>query len=51
MDGKLTFILKAAGIEFASAGKIDVDNRFESQIEETETTYRKIVLKDNRVIG
>jgi len=43
--------LKVAGIELASAGEIDVDNRFESQIEETETTYRKIVLEDNRVIG
>lgn len=43
--------LKIVGIELASAGEIDVENRFESQIEETETTYRKIVLKDNRVIG
>ena len=51
MDGKLTFILKVAGIELASAGEINVDNRIESQIEETEATYRKIDLKDNRIIG
>ena len=43
--------LKVAGIELASAGEIDVDNKFDSQIEETETTYRKIILEDNRVIG
>lgn len=43
--------LKVAGLELASAGEIDVDNKFESQIEETKTTYRKIVLKNNRIIG
>jgi len=43
--------LKVAGIELASAGEIDVDNQLESHIEETEKTYRKIVLEDNRVVG
>jgi nitrite reductase (NADH) large subunit len=43
--------LKVVGIDLASAGEIDAENRFPAQIRETDTVYRKIVLDDNRIIG
>lgn len=43
--------LKVVGIELASAGEIDTENRYESRVEETDTTYKKIVIKDNCIIG
>jgi len=32
-------------------GEIDVENRFESRIKETDAVYRKIVIENNRIIG
>lgn len=44
--------LKVVGIDLASAGEIDAENRFSSKIEETEAVYKKIVCDDNRhIIG
>jgi nitrite reductase (NADH) large subunit len=43
--------LKVVGIELASAGEIDVENRCNSKIEETETVYKKIVIDDGHIIG
>jgi nitrite reductase (NADH) large subunit len=43
--------LKVVGMELASAGEIDVENRYESKIEETETTYKKIVIEGKHIIG
>lgn len=43
--------LKVVGIDLASAGEIDVENRFEARITETDSIYRKIIIDDNRIIG
>ena len=43
--------LKVIGIDLASAGEIDVENRFTSKIEETDTVYKKIVFDNHRIIG
>lgn len=43
--------LKVVGIDLASAGEIDVDNKFESMVREGADFYKKIVLDANRVIG
>ena len=43
--------LKVVGIDLASAGEIDVENRFKSKIEESETVYKKIVIDDGHIIG
>jgi len=43
--------LKVIGIDLASAGEIDVENRFTSKIEETDTVYRKIVFDNHHIIG
>lgn len=43
--------LKVVGIDLASAGEIDVENRFETMVEETDTVYRKFVIDDNRLVG
>ncbi len=43
--------LKVVGIDLASAGNIDPDNLFENEIEENQHIYRKIVKKDNKIIG
>lgn len=43
--------LKVAGIDLASAGEIDAENRFESRFEETDTIYRKFIIDANRLIG
>lgn len=48
----MTNRLKVVGIDLAAIGEIDADNRYQSRITATDTTYRKIVLdQDNRVIG
>ncbi len=47
----LSNILKVAGIDLASAGEIDEDNKYESKIVTTDTIYKKAVIDDNRVIG
>jgi len=43
--------LKVVGIDLASAGEIDAENRYESKVEETDTAYRKFVIDSNRLIG
>ena len=44
-------ILKVVGIDLASAGEIDADNKFESRILSNENVYKKIVLDNKRIIG
>jgi nitrite reductase (NADH) large subunit len=43
--------LKVVGIDLASAGEIDVDNKFESKTLTGEKHYKKVVFQDNHVIG
>ena len=43
--------LKVVGIDLASAGDIDAENKFESQVVQDEKVYKKIVIDDNRIIG
>ena len=43
--------LKVAGINLASAGDIDQDNKLEHEKETYETVYKKIVKKDGAVVG
>jgi len=43
--------LKVAGIDLASAGDIDADNKHESKTLSDDSTYKKIVLDDNKIIG
>jgi nitrite reductase (NADH) large subunit len=43
--------LKVVGIDLASAGDIDVENKLESRIMTDEKTYRKLVFKENQVVG
>ncbi len=43
--------LKVAGIDLASAGDIDPDNLLESEIEKSDSIYRKIVKKNNKIVG
>lgn len=47
----LSNILKVAGIDLASAGEIDADNKYESKVVATHDTYKKVVVADNRVLG
>ncbi|CAN2042353.1 FAD-dependent oxidoreductase [Candidatus Magnetomoraceae bacterium gMMP-15] len=44
-------ILKAAGIDLASAGNIDAENQFESRIVMDEKVYKKIVIDNDKIIG
>jgi len=43
--------LKVVGIDMASAGEIDVENKFEAKTSTAEKHYKKVVIRDNRVIG
>ncbi len=43
--------LKVAGVVLASAGEIDAENRFESRVMQDNKVYKKIVIKNNRIIG
>jgi nitrite reductase (NADH) large subunit len=43
--------LKVVGIDLASAGDIDAENKRESRIVSDKETYKKIVLDNNRIIG
>jgi nitrite reductase (NADH) large subunit len=43
--------LKVVGIDLASAGDIDAENKRESRIVSDKKTYKKIVLDNNRIIG
>ena len=44
-------ILKVAGIDLASAGEIDEENHYESKKVASKTIYKKVVIKDSKVIG
>jgi nitrite reductase (NADH) large subunit len=44
-------VLKVAGVDLASAGDIDAENRFASKIISNQKVYKKIVIKDNQIIG
>jgi nitrite reductase (NADH) large subunit len=44
-------ILKVVGVDLASAGEIDVENKFESKIIRAEKLYQKIVLDHGKIIG
>jgi nitrite reductase (NADH) large subunit len=43
--------LKVVGIDLASAGDIDAENKFESKVVADEKAYRKIVIDKNQIIG
>ena len=43
--------LKVVGIDLASAGNIDVDNKLESRIVTEGNTYRKLVFENNQIVG
>ncbi|MFC1822707.1 NAD(P)/FAD-dependent oxidoreductase [Thermodesulfobacteriota bacterium] len=43
--------LKVVGVDLASAGEIDADQELESKVAESDRVYKKIVLKDNQIIG
>ncbi|MFH0814430.1 MAG: hypothetical protein V2A69_16570 [Pseudomonadota bacterium] len=43
--------LKVVGIDLASAGDIDPEQKFESKVVMGEKVYKKIVLDNNRIIG
>jgi nitrite reductase (NADH) large subunit len=43
--------LKVVGIDLASAGEIDVDNKFECKTISKEDVYKKIVIDNDRIIG
>jgi len=43
--------LKVVGVDLASAGDIDAENKHESKLSITEKTYKKIVLDNNHIIG
>ena len=47
----LSNILKVAGIDLASCGEIDAEDRYESRVVVTAETYKKAVIDRNRVIG
>ncbi|MDX1775636.1 MAG: FAD-dependent oxidoreductase [Desulfobulbales bacterium] len=44
-------ILKVAGVDVASAGEIDEENRYKSKVVATETVYKKVVINNDKVIG
>ena len=43
--------LKVVGLDLASAGDIDADNKHESRLFMNENIYKKIVLENNHIIG
>ena len=43
--------LKVVGVDLASAGNIDAENEFESQVFTDEKIYKKIVIEDHRITG
>jgi len=47
----LSNILKVAGIDLASAGEIDEENRFESKIVAVHDIYKKVVIDNGKIIG
>ena len=47
----LSNILKVAGIDLASVGEIDEENRFESKIVAVHDIYKKVVIDNGKIIG
>jgi nitrite reductase (NADH) large subunit len=47
----MTNTLKVVGIDLASAGNIDAENQLESRVVTDDTTYKKIVMADDQIIG
>jgi nitrite reductase (NADH) large subunit len=47
----LANVLKVAGIDLASTGEIDLENRYVSKIIASEDIYKKVVIDNGRVIG
>lgn len=47
----LSTILKVVGIDLASAGEIDEENKYESKIVTSEEIYKKVVIDNGKVIG
>jgi nitrite reductase (NADH) large subunit len=43
--------LKVVGIDLASAGDIDAENKLESKVVSDDKTYKKIVIENNRIVG
>jgi nitrite reductase (NADH) large subunit len=43
--------LKVVGVDVASAGEIDAEQKLESKAVVTENVYKKIVLEENRIVG
>jgi nitrite reductase (NADH) large subunit len=43
--------LKVVGIDLASAGDIDAENKLESRVVSDDKTYKKIVIENNRIVG
>jgi nitrite reductase (NADH) large subunit len=43
--------LKVIGIDLASAGNIDADNKLESKVLTDEKVYKKIVLENDQIVG
>ena len=43
--------LKVAGVDLASAGNIDAENEFEAKVKTDGGIYRKIVIKENHIVG
>ena len=43
--------LKVVGIDLASAGEIDVDNKFEAKTLTDDKHYKKVVIQNNQLVG
>ena len=43
--------LKVVGVDLASAGNIDAENEFESQVFSDEKVYKKIVIENDQITG
>ncbi len=43
--------LKVVGIDLASAGEIDIENKFDSKVYSRGEVYKKVVIDNNQVIG
>jgi len=43
--------LKVVGIDLASAGEIDVDNKFEAKTLTEDKHYKKVVIQNNQLVG
>jgi len=43
--------LKVVGIDLASAGNIDAENKLESRVVSDDKTYKKVVIENNQIVG